>query len=62
MAELVDARDLKSLGPWLSGFESRCPHHIAFLLAIGCSMLAPLCDLAIDFAVQPEKMLSFGHD
>jgi len=25
-------------------------------------MLAPLCDLAIDFAVQPEKMLSFGHD
>jgi hypothetical protein len=28
MAELVDARDLKSLGPRLSGFESRCPHHL----------------------------------
>ena len=27
MAELVDARDLKSLGLVPSGFKSRCPHH-----------------------------------
>ena len=28
MAELVDARDLKSLGPkWLCGFNSRPGHH-----------------------------------
>jgi hypothetical protein len=26
MAKLVDARDLKSLGPRLSGFDPRCPH------------------------------------
>ena len=36
MAELVDASDLKSLGPRPSGFDSRCPHHPPPMGAAAC--------------------------
>lgn len=41
MAKLVDARDLKSLGLWLCGFDPRRPHHRAGLVGACLALSSP---------------------